>query len=167
MCTFGGGEDCQNFGPGDRYKRAGRSYGGRGRRARRTRATAAEASKSLHPGTEGSTGGLNLLLAFNGVCKLYLGGGIRVRDRARGRGRRERKRGWFGHVTRGPVEVEEWKRRVERMRAVKIDDKNKTKENAGNGGTRTVGKNSGRKRHSCRLPHKLPKKALLQVSVRV
>lgn len=29
-----------------------------------------QVSKSLHPGTKG-VGGLNLLLAFNGVCKLY------------------------------------------------------------------------------------------------
>lgn len=62
-------------------------------------------------------GGLNLLLAFNGVCKLYL----------RGKERTERVK----HVTYGRLRsIEKWKRekRVEWMRAVKIDGENKTRE---------------------------------------
>lgn len=108
-------------------------------------------------------GGLNLPLAFNGVCKLYL----------RGKGEAE------GGEARNPrtTEIEEWKRekRVEWMRVVKIDDENKTKEKGGNGEEQweterrleETNKRAGWKRHSWRLPHKLPKKAVLQVSVRV
>lgn len=86
------------------------------------------------PGTKGGGGGLNLVLAFNGVCKLYLGGG----------------KGWkeWGGVERVvKIDVDGRKREEE------VDGKKKWEEE--------------RKGHSWRLPHKLPKKALLRVSVRV
>lgn len=89
----------------------------------------------------GGRGGLNLLLAFNGVCKLYLGDG-------------EGEKG--GRNCKGGG-VELW------MRVVKIGERVGRRRGDKDGKK----KRGGRKRHSWRLPHKLPKKAPLRVSVRV
>lgn len=46
-------------------------------------------------------GGLNLLLAFNDVCKLYLEGVKREREKEK------EENGWVKHVTPGTGEIEE------------------------------------------------------------